>query len=65
MRFDDAAAQHFERLRSEGIRLGSMDLRIASIALANEATLITANLTDFLRVQGLKLENWLDLRRPS
>ena len=65
VRFDDAAAQHFERLRLEGIRLGSMDLRIASIALANEATLITANFADFLRVPGLKQENWLELQRPT
>ena len=65
VRFDDAASQHFDRLRLEGIRLGSMDLRIASIALANEATLITANFADFLRVSGLKQENWLELQRPT
>jgi tRNA(fMet)-specific endonuclease VapC len=37
-----------------------MDLRIASIALANNGTLLTRNLKDFERIDGLKLRNWLD-----
>jgi tRNA(fMet)-specific endonuclease VapC len=37
-----------------------MDLRIAAIAMANDATLLSRNLRDFERVAGLKVENWLD-----
>ncbi|MBK8036517.1 MAG: type II toxin-antitoxin system VapC family toxin [Verrucomicrobiaceae bacterium] len=37
-----------------------MDLRIASIALAYEATLLSRNLKDFQQVPGLKVENWLE-----
>ncbi len=36
-----------------------MDLRIAAIALTNNALLLSADLDDFERVPGLKVENWL------
>jgi tRNA(fMet)-specific endonuclease VapC len=35
-----------------------MDLRIASIALANNMTLLTRNTVDFERVPGLIQEDW-------
>ena len=41
------AAEHFHRLRRERVRIGTMDWRIASIALANGATLLTGNIRDF------------------
>jgi tRNA(fMet)-specific endonuclease VapC len=57
--FDDRAATEFERLRSAGVRIGSMDLKIASIALVHDALLLTANRRDFEKVPGLRFENWL------
>ena len=36
------------------------DLRIASIALARDLTLVTGNVRHFARVQALQVENWLD-----
>jgi tRNA(fMet)-specific endonuclease VapC len=57
----DAVAQ-FDRLRSGSIyrRIGRADLLIASIALANRATLVTRNLRHFRQVPGLNLANWVD-----
>jgi len=57
--FDDRAATEFERLWSAGARIGSMDLKIASIALVHDALLLTANRRDFEKVPGLRFENWL------
>ena len=58
--FDDAAAAHFDRLRPSLRRLGTMDLKIASTALASGVLLLTANRRDFEQVPGLRVENWLD-----
>lgn len=56
---DTATVDHFENLRKQRIRIGTMDLKIASIALANNATLLTANRRDFDQVPGLQLQDWL------
>ena len=58
--FDEDAADHFHRLQSERVRIGTMDLKIAAIGLAHDATLLTRNLVDFEKVPGLRAENWLD-----
>lgn len=54
------ASQLFDDLRRRGVRIGTLDLRIASIALNYDALLLTRNLVDFERVPGLQVENWLD-----
>jgi predicted nucleic acid-binding protein len=36
-----------------------MDLKIASIALASGATLLTRNTKDFAGVPGLRIDDWL------
>ena len=58
MDFDERAAEIFERLRRSKIRIGTMDLKIAVIVLANDATLLTRNLQDFGKVPHLKFEDW-------
>jgi len=57
--FDLRAADRFASLRRQRIRIGAMDLKIASIALVNDALLVTANLRDFSLVPDLRCENWL------
>jgi tRNA(fMet)-specific endonuclease VapC len=57
--FNAPAADRFETLRKERVRIGTMDLKIASIALEANAVLLSANLRDFERVPGLCVENWL------
>ncbi len=60
--FDGDAAVQFDRLQKVKSlkKIGRADLLIASIALANRATLVTRNLRHFRKVPGLKLENWVD-----
>jgi tRNA(fMet)-specific endonuclease VapC len=60
LRWDEESAGHFRAFRSEGIRIGTMDLKIACIALAHDGTVLSRNLTDFRQVPGLRVENWLD-----
>lgn len=57
--FDDRAAAEFKSLRKQRIRIGAMDLKIASIARVQGAKLLSANLRDFRQVPGLDVENWL------
>lgn len=56
--YDKVASVNFELLRKAHRRLGTMDLRIAAIALANDAILVTRNSQDFIEIENLKLENW-------
>lgn len=56
--FDQKASDTFDALRSQRIRIGTMDLRIASIALANGCTVLTRNTRDFRLVPGLVIEDW-------
>ena len=56
--FDDAAAATFESLRSQRVRIGTMDLRIAAIALSRKLTVLTRNVADFQKVPGLQVEDW-------
>ena len=57
--FDELAAEEFRRLRSQRVRIGATDLKIAAITLVHAATLVSRNLRDFDRVPGLRVENWL------
>jgi tRNA(fMet)-specific endonuclease VapC len=57
--FDERAAVEYQVLRRLRIRIGTMDLKIAAIALAHDATLLTMNLSDFRMVPGLKVADWI------
>jgi tRNA(fMet)-specific endonuclease VapC len=59
LEWDDDAADEFEALKRAKIRIGTMDLKIASICLANNATLLSRNSKDFDNVPGLRVEDWL------
>ena len=58
--WDAAAVEAFQRLRRGRVRIGTQDLKIASITLTHDAILLTRNVQDFDQVPGLKVENWLD-----
>jgi tRNA(fMet)-specific endonuclease VapC len=55
---DAAAGAVFDRLRAQGLRVATMDLRIAAIALSQGLRLLTRNAVDFSRVPGLAVEDW-------
>jgi tRNA(fMet)-specific endonuclease VapC len=57
--FDPGAADEFERLRRQGVRIGAMDLKIASIARVRDALLLSANQSHFGKVPGLRVDDWL------
>ena len=56
--FNDAAAGLFDSLRSQRVRVGTMDLRIAATAISFGLTVLSRNLVDFRKVPGLKVEDW-------
>jgi tRNA(fMet)-specific endonuclease VapC len=56
--FDAAAGACFDQLQTQKVRIGTMDLRIASIALAKNLILLTRNVRDFSQVPGLTTEDW-------
>ena len=59
----ESAIWHYARqrklLRQAGTPIGEMDLLIASQALGDGLTLVTNNIREFERIEGLKLENWV------
>ena len=53
--FNEPAADRFEAFRKERIRIGTQDLKIASIALEAGALLLSANLRDLSRCRAYGL----------
>ena len=56
--FDEQAATQFQRLKQARLGVGTMDLRIAAIALIHDATVLTRNAVDFGKVPKLQIEDW-------
>lgn len=60
--FDDAAAQTYGVIRAQlerrGEPIGPNDLLIAAIARCHDAVVVTHNLREFQRVDGLLCEDW-------
>jgi tRNA(fMet)-specific endonuclease VapC len=61
--FDAAAAGRYAAIRAhladQGRPIGDRDVMIAAIALANRMTVVTSNMSEFTRVPGLKVEDWM------
>ena len=64
MPFDEAAVWAYGTLRSElerqGKQIGALDTMIGAHALSQQATLVTNNTSEFARIPGLRLDNWVD-----
>ena len=61
--FDAAAADCYAGIRAhlaaKGRPIGDRDLMIAAIAQANRRIVVTSNVSEFARVLGLKVEDWM------
>lgn len=60
--FDDSCTEIYGKVRADltkaGTPISSNDIQIASIALANNLILVTHNVREFSRIEGLKIEDW-------
>ncbi len=49
-----------QRLKIAGLPIGEIDLLIGAQALAADLVVVTNNTKEFERIEGLKLENWVE-----
>jgi tRNA(fMet)-specific endonuclease VapC len=56
--FDSEAIAVFDKFREQRVRVSTMDLRIAAIAISLNLVLLTRNISDFSKVPGLVTEDW-------
>ena len=56
---DAAYAQLRAQLEAAGSPIGGNDMLIAAQALATDCTMVTDNEREFVRISGLRVENWL------
>jgi len=61
--YDTSASIEYGKIRAylekKGQVIGNMDMQIAGHALALDLILVTNNIKEFIRVDGLKLDNWI------
>ena len=66
--FDDEAAAHTANIRAtlegKGLSIGPYDVMIAGQARSRGLIVVTGNLPEFQRVDGLRAEDWLPHQGP-
>lgn len=67
--YDDAASFRYAEIRhalqSSGKPIDPVDLFIAAHARSLDLTLVTDNIREFSRVEGLRVKNWLERETPD
>ena len=67
--FDATCARAYGAVRAQlkaaDTPIGPNDMLIAATAIANQAVLVTRNVSEFKRVSGLRLESWHDAELPA
>lgn len=58
LEYDFKADESFREFRKAGIRIGTIEIRIAAITLTHGGTLLSRNLKDFEKVPGLTIQDW-------
>lgn len=56
----DIYASEKARLKKSGNILDDFDLLIGATAISNNLVLVTRNVSDFIRLEGIEIENWID-----
>ncbi len=56
--FDQEACNYYTELKRQKIRIGTQDLKIASIVLSQQGILVTRNRKDFEKIANLLIEDW-------
>jgi tRNA(fMet)-specific endonuclease VapC len=56
--YSEQSYEIYQSLKAQKIRVGTQDLKIASIAISYDAILLTRNLQDFEKIPGLIVQNW-------
>ena len=56
--FESRAAVWFDNWKAAKMKVGTQDLKIAAIAMANDAVVLTRNTRHFGKVPGLRVEDW-------
>jgi len=56
----DVYAKEKARLRKSGIPLDDFDLLIGATAIANDLILVSRNVSDFNRIEKIRVENWIE-----
>lgn len=56
--YDSNSHNIYQLLKAQKVRVGTQDLRIASIALAHNGILLTRNLQDFEKIPNLTIQDW-------
>ena len=66
--FDNTDAVEYARIRHAlelvGLVIGPYDLQIAAICVRHGFTLVTSNVSEFSRVAGLTIEDWMAPAAP-
>ena len=70
--YDNNAAAHYGNIRADlekkGTSIGGNDLHIAGLAghaRSESLILVTNNMREFVRVEGLRLENWIESKSAT
>lgn len=59
----ECAARIRSQLETQGTPIGAHDILIAASALSIQGQLVTRNVREFQRVQGLQVVNWFDIEK--
>jgi tRNA(fMet)-specific endonuclease VapC len=58
LQYNEKSQEIYQNFRNQRVRIGTQDLRIASIVIANKGITLTRNIRDFEKVPGLNIEDW-------